>query len=99
MSRPISSESVFRAAAHQGRRRVLDMLRKRECNPGELQQALRCSGAALSAHLQILRDAGLVTQRREGRRRMYRLNSRPMSQIIRWADAFRAMTISPGRGA
>ena len=45
---------------------------------------------ALSKHLQVLREVGLVTQERSGRRRIYRLNAEPLKEVGEWVAHFEA---------
>lgn len=54
------------------RRRVLELVRDRELPAGELAAAFDVSRPAVSRHLRVLREAGLVSERREGTRRLYR---------------------------
>lgn len=84
MSRPINGDDVFRAVAHPVRRRVLELLRDGERGMGELAAPFRMSLPCFSNHLRVLREAGLVTQRRAGIRRVYRLRSDKLRQINAW---------------
>jgi DNA-binding transcriptional ArsR family regulator len=88
MTRPVYSEAdradVFRGLAHPVRRKVLATLGKAECSAGELLTGLRMSQPALSGHLKVLRDTGLVRQRVEGHRRFYRVNAPALRKAQRW---------------
>jgi DNA-binding transcriptional ArsR family regulator len=84
MSRPLASESVFRAIADPTRRRIMDLLRGREATPADLNQTLRIAGGVLTFHLRALLQAGVVSQRRRGRQRMYRLNAQVLSPVAQW---------------
>ena len=74
----------YRAVADGTRRRILDVLADGERSVNELLEGFAISQPALSQHLKVLRDAGLVTVRREGRRRIYALDPRPLRQIRDW---------------
>ena len=65
---------VWSALSHPSRRRVLGMLREGAMTVGEIGARFEHSGATLSGHLRILREAGLVTCEADGPRRVYRLN-------------------------
>ncbi len=71
------------------RRRILESLRERERSVNELVEGLDASSQpALSQHLKVLREAGLVTVRREGRRQMYALDPRPLTEVRNWLAHF-----------
>lgn len=92
MSRPFSSESAFRAIGHPLRRQILDLLRAGERTVGDVHQSfLRVSIATLSDHLRILREAGVLKQRRRGRFRVYHVDPRLLHEIARWLKPFEAM--------
>lgn len=84
MSRPISSESAFRAIADPTRRRIIDLLRVREATPADLNQALRIAGGVLTFHLRVLAGAGVISQRRRGRQRIYRLHQQTLTPVAQW---------------
>ncbi len=88
MSRPYADADVFRAVADATRRRILELLRKREQSQGELAAHFDCSLPTLSFHLRMLRSAGLVTQKRVGRRRVYELRPDVLKPIMRFAAPF-----------
>jgi DNA-binding transcriptional ArsR family regulator len=88
--RPIQESDVFHAIAHPARRAILLALKLRERSASELAQPFPMSMAAISQHLRLLEDASLVAVRREGRQRMYRLQPRPLREVVRWADEFAA---------
>lgn len=81
--------SPFRALADGTRRRILESLRDRERSVNELVEGLDASSQpALSQHLKVLREAGLVTVRRDGRRQMYALDPRPLTEVRDWLAHF-----------
>ncbi len=76
------------AIAHEGRRTMLRLVVSQECSVGELADAARLSQPAASQHLKILRDAGLVTVRADGPRRLYRVDPDGLEVLRAELDAF-----------
>jgi DNA-binding transcriptional ArsR family regulator len=76
---------VFRAVADPTRRAMIERLRGAERSVTELSRPFRMSQPAISQHLRVLREAGLVRERQAGRRRLYRLDSGPLRGIQEWA--------------
>ena len=81
----------FTIVAEPNRRRILDLLLAREQPVGDLVQALSVSQPAVSKHLRVLRDAGLVDSRVDGQRRLYRVRAEPLSTIDEWLAPYRAL--------
>jgi len=79
---------VFHAIADPTRRAVLDRLRTGELSAGDLADGIQLSQPALSKHLRVLRDSGLVTVRVDGRFRYYGLVSSAMQEIAEWVAHF-----------
>jgi DNA-binding transcriptional ArsR family regulator len=79
---------VFRAVADPTRRRVLELLRDGDRSVRELAAPFHVTQPAISQHLRVLREAGLVRSRRVGRRRVYRLNRAPLGRLQAWASRF-----------
>jgi DNA-binding transcriptional ArsR family regulator len=75
---------VFRAVADPTRRAILDLLADGELAVKDLQPAFRISQPGLSQHLRVLREAGLVSERRAGRLRIYRLEAEPLAGLRGW---------------
>ena len=84
MSRPVASADIFQAIADPTRRALLDRLRAGEQPVKQLAEPFEMSLPAISQHLQILCNAGLVSQQRAGRQRLYRLNPIPLQQVSDW---------------
>ncbi|MFQ4146452.1 metalloregulator ArsR/SmtB family transcription factor [Chlorogloeopsis sp. ULAP02] len=84
MSRPAASADVFVAIADPTRRALLDRLRLGEQPVKELAEPFAMSLPAISQHLQVLCEVGLVEMRKSGRQRLYRLNPEPLKQISNW---------------
>ena len=81
MSRPAASADIFQAIADPTRRAILDRLRDGEQAVKQLAQPFDMSMPAISQHLQILCEAGLVQVRKVGRQCLYRLNPEPLKQV------------------
>jgi DNA-binding transcriptional ArsR family regulator len=81
---------VFSALADPTRRRVLDLLSRRERAAGELGRAFpQISQPGMSRHLRVLREAGLVRVREERRHRYYSLRSERLAEVDAWVSKFR----------
>lgn len=86
MSRPLSTESVYRAVAHESRRRVLELLARREMSATEIARQFKHSQPTLSNHLRVLDRCGLVSCRRQGVRVIYRLEPSGLASMRKWLD-------------
>ena len=75
--------------AEPSRRQILDLLRERERPVGELVERLRISQPGVSKHLRVLREAGLVAVRADGRRRVYGLDAAPLAEVDAWLAPYR----------
>lgn len=85
MPRAAVQRDVFAAIADPTRRGLLERLGVGgERSVQELTEGAGMSLAAVSSHLQVLREAGLVHRRTSGRRRLYRLDPRPLSVVRDW---------------
>lgn len=71
------------------RRRIVELLLVRERSVGELVARFTLTQPAISRHLGALLAAGLVSVRRDGRRRMYRLRAQPMAELAEWLEPYR----------
>jgi DNA-binding transcriptional ArsR family regulator len=71
------------------RREILDLLRGGERPVGELVDHLHLSQPAVSKHLRVLRDAGLVDVRAEAQRRLYRISPGPLEALDDWLAPYR----------
>ncbi|MBW4632917.1 MAG: metalloregulator ArsR/SmtB family transcription factor [Iphinoe sp. HA4291-MV1] len=84
MSRLAASTDVFAAIADPTRRAILDQLRAGEQPVKQLAEPFAMSLPAISQHLQVLCEVGLVQMRKAGRQRLYRLNPEPLKQVSDW---------------
>ena len=80
--------TTFELVAEPTRRRILDLLRERARPVGELVKLLGLSQPGVSKHLRLLREAGLVRVRRDGQRRWYELDPKPLAEPYKelWED-------------
>ncbi|MBY5932573.1 metalloregulator ArsR/SmtB family transcription factor [Tateyamaria omphalii] len=81
---------VFRALADQNRRILLDLLLESDQSVGDLSDKLTISQPAVSQHLQILREAGLVSHRKEGRQNIYSVDAEPLLSVASWLSKYDA---------
>jgi DNA-binding transcriptional ArsR family regulator len=103
----IANGDGFAALADPTRRAVFERLREGPRPVGELARGLPVSRPAVSQHLRVLKDAGLVAERRDGTRRLYRIDPDGLAAIRDYFDdfwnealaAFKAAAESEGREA
>lgn len=81
---------IFTALADPVRRDLLALLRDGEQPAGTLVEAVGLPQPNVSKHLKTLRDAGLVSMRVDGPRRLYRLNPAPLRELEEWLAPYRA---------
>ena len=91
MSRVSAHADVFSAVADPTRRAILDRLRRGSAPAMEIAAGFRISRPAVSKHLRVLREARLVTERREGRNRVYQLVPGPLQDIDAWIESYRGL--------
>jgi DNA-binding transcriptional ArsR family regulator len=82
--------ALFDVVAEPGRRRILDRLLRADASVGELVDDTGLSQTAVSKHLRVLREHGLVTVAVDAQRRIYALDSRPLTEIDDWLQGYRA---------
>jgi ArsR family transcriptional regulator len=80
--------SAWKAVADDSRRQVLLLLKDEERTPSDIAKHFDFTLPALSLHLKVLKDAGLVNERREGQNRYYSVNRDSMSEMMRFFDLF-----------
>jgi DNA-binding transcriptional ArsR family regulator len=81
---------VFRVLADRTRRSVFERLMEREMTVTEIKAGMDVSQPAVSQHLAVLRAAGLVQERREGRFAYYSADPDGLAPIVDWVDRYRA---------
>ncbi len=84
-----STEAAFQALADPTRRAVLDLLRQGSQPAGQIASAFTVSRPAISKHLRLLRRAHLVSEHRQGRHRVYKLNPEPLKAVDSWLEHYR----------
>ena len=82
---------VFAVIAEPTRRRILDRLRGTELSVGELVHGLGVSQPAVSKHLRVLREAGLVTSRVAAQQRIYGIRAVPLRTLDAWLAPYREL--------
>lgn len=80
----MSFQTVMKAAADPTRRNILSLLKQSSLSAGEISEHFEMSKPAVSQHLNQLREAGLVTCRKEGRSVIYELNASAFEEVLIW---------------
>jgi ArsR family transcriptional regulator, arsenate/arsenite/antimonite-responsive transcriptional repressor len=75
---------LFRALQDPTRRSILKMLKKRDLNAGEIADAFAMTKASISYHLDLLKQAGLVSARRDGQFIVYSLETTVLDESVGW---------------
>jgi DNA-binding transcriptional ArsR family regulator len=88
-SRRASDDAVFKALSDPTRRHILSLLRERRRSVGEIASNFHVSRPAISKHLRLLRDAGLVVDRPEGTARVCELNAEPLRTVDSWLEDYK----------
>ena len=81
-------ETALKAISAPRRRRILVLVRDRELSAGEIAAHFDVSRPAVSQHLTVLREAGLVDERRNGTRRLYRARPEGLAELKAFLDGF-----------
>jgi DNA-binding transcriptional ArsR family regulator len=88
-ARDDSQPDGFVALAHPLRRQILELLAEAERPVGDIAARFAVTRPAVSQHLRILLDAGLVSERRRGRERLYRLRPEGVREVYDWLAHYR----------
>ena len=80
---------ALEALADPTRRRIVELLAERDRNAGELAAQFDVSRPAVSRHLRVLRERGLVTMRELGTQRVYALEPEPLAELDAWLARYR----------
>jgi DNA-binding transcriptional ArsR family regulator len=81
-------EAALRAIAEPRRRQILELVREHELSAGEIASQFEVTRPAISQHLGVLKEAGLVDERRNGTRRLYRARPQGLAELKAFLDAF-----------
>ena len=91
---PSSSDDALRALAEPRRREILRLVARQELAAGEIAAAFDVTRTAISQHLTVLRNAGLITERREGTRRLYRARPEGLAGLRDFLDEMWASSLA-----
>jgi len=81
-------DAALQALAEPRRRQILALIRDRELPAGAIAERFAVTRPAISQHLGVLRAAGLVTERRDGTRRLYRARPEGAAEVRAWLEEF-----------
>ena len=81
-------QSVVHAISEPSRREILRLVRDRELAAGEIAAHFEVTRPAISQHLTVLKNAGLLSERREGTRRLYRARPEGLEELRSFLDGF-----------
>ena len=81
-------EAALKAIAEPRRRAILSLVRDGELSAGEIASHFEVTRPAVSQHLNVLKEAGLVSERRNGTRRLYRARPEGLSEVSDFLEGF-----------
>jgi len=81
-------DAALRAIAEPRRRQILALVRDEELSAGDIASHFDVTRPAVSQHLTVLKEAGLVSERRDGTRRLYRAQPEALAELKQFLDAF-----------
>jgi len=79
----MSISKTFHALSDQNRQKILEILSKKESQVNDILSKLNITGASLSHHLGVLKNANLVSSRREGQKIIYSINMSVFEEILK----------------
>lgn len=80
----MSMQDTLQALADPTRREILNLLKQSRMSAGEISNHFSISGAAVSRHLSVLKEADLIRDEREGKYIYYELNATVLEEILLW---------------
>jgi DNA-binding transcriptional ArsR family regulator len=86
-------QTAIQALAEPRRREILELVRDRELTAGEIASGFDVSRPAISQHLGVLKEAGLLSERREGTRRFYRARPEGLKELREFLEGFWAFSL------
>lgn len=89
MTKSEQLDAAFAALAHPARRAILAKLASGEATVNELAEPFDMSLPAVSKHIRVLEDAGLISRGRDAQFRPCRINPQPIENVAAWADQYR----------
>jgi DNA-binding transcriptional ArsR family regulator len=78
----------FQALSNETRFKIVDLVREREMTAGAIARHFKLTRPAVSQHIGILRDAGLLDERRVGAKRLYAINGQNFGELLEYLEAF-----------
>jgi DNA-binding transcriptional ArsR family regulator len=87
----VTAAATIEILAEPNRRRILDILRNGEQPVGELVDRLDLTQPAVSKHLRVMKEAGLVEVRADAQRRLYRIRVEALQELDAWLEPYRAL--------
>jgi DNA-binding transcriptional ArsR family regulator len=88
MARLPTTSDVFNAIAEPQRREILSLLADKEMPVNDIAESLGLKQPQTSKHLRVLKEVGLVDVRKEGKQRLYKLNSQKLIPVYDWVQSF-----------
>ena len=85
----VGIQSTMRALSDPTRREILNLLKKDSMSAGDISGHFDMSVPAVSKHLSILKDAGLIRDRRKGKYIYYDLNASVLEEVLIWIESLR----------
>ena len=82
-------QNTLKALSDPIRREILEMLRPGRLSAGEIAEKFPVSGAAVSKHLSVLKEAGLIRDARDGKFIYYELNTSVLEEVMLWLKALK----------
>lgn len=80
--------SIFKALNDETRRQILELLRESDLNAGEIAEHFQISKPSISHHLEILKNADLISQKKKGQFIIYSLNTTVFEEVLSWILTF-----------
>ena len=81
-------DKTFKALSDPTRRQILELLRRGPKSAGEISEQFGTSGATISPHLSVLKDAGLVSDEKRGKYIFYELDTSVLQDMLAWVAGF-----------
>ena len=78
----------LQALSNETRSKIVDLVREREMTAGAIARHFKLTRPAVSQHIGILRDAGLLDERRVGAKRLYAINGQNFGELLEYLEAF-----------
>jgi len=83
-------QNTFKALSDNTRREILNLLKSGSLTAGEISERFSATGATISHHLSVLKDAGLISDEKKGKYIYYELNTSMIDELLGWAISFKA---------